>query len=142
MGASFMHYDADVFEDPRAFRPERWMDQSTEMARVMERFLVPFSKGPRSCLGVKYIRLCTTYVRLLNLFCCSLAWAELYLIFANVFRKVEMEVDGNTWVRLLVNMKLANSGIVSVGDFKFMALLTPRYRGRPLHVKVKGVRST
>lgn len=55
MSAMFMHHDADVFEDPRAFRPERWLDQSVEKAHMMERFLVPFSKGPRSCLGIKYV---------------------------------------------------------------------------------------
>lgn len=37
---------------------------------------VPFSRGPRSCLGI------------------NLAWAELYLIIASVFRKFDCDVSG------------------------------------------------
>ncbi|RDB24893.1 hypothetical protein Hypma_007757 [Hypsizygus marmoreus] len=106
MGATFMHYDSRVFEDPFVFRPERWVDQDVQKAREMENFLVPFSKGPRSCLGI------------------NLAWAELYLMFANVFRKVEMEVYETT-----------------AEDFKFNAYLMPQYRGRQFRVIVKQKRT-
>ncbi|KAG6918531.1 hypothetical protein DXG01_013621 [Tephrocybe rancida] len=104
MGASFMHLNGRIFKEPLEFRPERWLGD--QKVPGMEEFLVPFSKGPRSCLGV------------------NLAWMELYLIFANVFRKVDMKVFRTT-----------------IDDFKVAALLTPSYRGRPLHVLVKGERN-
>ncbi|KAG6833557.1 hypothetical protein H0H87_005208 [Tephrocybe sp. NHM501043] len=76
MGAIFMHHNPEIFPKPLEFRPERWLDRKNP--QEMEQFLVPFSKGPRSCLGV------------------NLAWAELYLLFANVFRKVDMEIHDTT----------------------------------------------
>jgi cytochrome P450 len=51
MSATFLHNNSSIFKDPMAFRPERWLSEDT---RGIESFLVPFSKGPRSCLGVKY----------------------------------------------------------------------------------------
>ncbi|KAF8870185.1 cytochrome P450 [Infundibulicybe gibba] len=99
MGATFMHNDAHVFPEPHQFRPERWLALN---ARALEGHLVPFSKGPRSCIGV------------------NLAWCELYLIFANVFRKLEMEVHDT-----------------SVRDLDFCAYFTPIYRGKPLHVNIQ-----
>ncbi|KAF8874993.1 cytochrome P450 [Infundibulicybe gibba] len=71
MGATFMHNNPHVFPEPHQFRPERWLEPNS---RILESHLVPFSKGPRSCIGI------------------NLAWCELYLIFASAFRKLEMEV--------------------------------------------------
>ncbi|KAF9465444.1 cytochrome P450 [Collybia nuda] len=99
MGATFVHNNPQLFEDPMVFRPERWLNGH---ANGLETFLVPFSKGPRSCIGI------------------NLAWCELYLIFANIFRKVEMKIYDTT-----------------VDDLKVKALLTPKYRGKPLRVLAK-----
>ncbi|KAF8874994.1 cytochrome P450 [Infundibulicybe gibba] len=99
MGATFMHNNPHVFPEPHQFRPERWLEPNS---RILESHLVPFSKGPRSCIGV------------------NLAWCELYLIFANVFRKLEMEVHDT-----------------SVRDLDFSAYFVPRYRGKPLHVNIQ-----
>ena len=42
----------DLFPDPLAFRPERWLDTSDEgLKEQMQKAFVPFSVGPRSCLG-------------------------------------------------------------------------------------------
>ncbi|KAG6918541.1 hypothetical protein DXG01_013631 [Tephrocybe rancida] len=103
MGATFMHYNPEVFSDPFKFRPERWLDKDASHLHEMEQHLVPFSKGPRSCLGI------------------NLAWAELYLILANVFRKIDMEIYDTT-----------------AEDFKFKAYFTPKNRGKPLRVRVRG----
>ncbi len=44
------HMDDDYFEDARTFRPERWLgDNFNELDSRM----VSFSKGTRSCLGMK-----------------------------------------------------------------------------------------
>lgn len=45
-----MHFDQNVFSEPEAFKPERWIG---EYNKQMDRNFVPFTKGSRSCLGVK-----------------------------------------------------------------------------------------
>jgi cytochrome P450 len=46
-----MHMDEEYFPEPRAFKPERWIDAETR-ARA-ERAYAPFSKGTRGCLGLQ-----------------------------------------------------------------------------------------
>jgi cytochrome P450 len=64
-----IHYDPSIFPDPTAFKPERWLENSDNARRLKERFLVPFGKGARSCVGS------------------SLAMAELFAVIGNVFRR-------------------------------------------------------
>ena len=45
------HVSDDVFPEARSFRPERWLDENG--GQELESKLLSFSKGPRSCLGVK-----------------------------------------------------------------------------------------
>ena len=40
----------DAFENPTKFVPERWLAKD---AATLDKYFVPFSKGPRSCLGIK-----------------------------------------------------------------------------------------
>ncbi|EUC34954.1 hypothetical protein COCCADRAFT_35526 [Bipolaris zeicola 26-R-13] len=68
-GSTFVHYNADIFPEPDKFVPERWLETPE-----LDNWLVAFSRGPRMCLGI------------------NLAWAELRLTFAHVFRKFEMTV--------------------------------------------------
>ncbi|GJE97483.1 cytochrome P450 [Phanerochaete sordida] len=75
MGATFLHCNPTLFADPHTFNPDRWLQPDSSR---LEQYLVPFSKGPRSCLGV------------------NLAWCELYLIFGYVFRLVDMKPYGTT----------------------------------------------
>jgi cytochrome P450 len=51
MSSHFVHRNARVFEDPNEFVPERWLGAD---GRNLDRWLVSFSRGPRSCLGLKY----------------------------------------------------------------------------------------
>ncbi|KAJ7577967.1 cytochrome P450 [Mycena floridula] len=74
-GITFVHNNSRLFPDPYTFRPERWLDLEL---KDLDNYLVPFSKGHRSCLGV------------------NLAWCELYLIYAHTFRKVNLELVGTT----------------------------------------------
>lgn len=67
------HHDPAIFEDPKSFKPERWLVNPKEAAEL-EQFLVPFSKGSRSCPAP------------------NLAYAELYLALGNVFRKIDLEL--------------------------------------------------
>ncbi|KAK7606515.1 cytochrome P450 monooxygenase-like protein [Phyllosticta paracitricarpa] len=64
MGSYFVHRDADIFPSPQSFRPERWLEEVG-----LEHWLVPFSRGPRMCLGV------------------NLGWAELRPTFAHVIHR-------------------------------------------------------
>ena len=68
----FMHYNADTFPEPRAFKPERWLVERNE--KELERYFVAFGKGPRSSLGY------------------NLALAEIYMMLAAVLCKFEMHL--------------------------------------------------
>ncbi|OCL12778.1 cytochrome P450 [Glonium stellatum] len=59
-----IHFDGNIFADPYAFRPERWIENPK-----LDRHLHPFSGGTRQCVGI------------------NLAWAELYLVLAMIFRR-------------------------------------------------------
>ncbi|KAF9063712.1 cytochrome P450 [Rhodocollybia butyracea] len=65
MSHLFLHMNPDVFTDPHTFNPDRWLVENTS---EMMHDLATFSKGPRICL----------------------AWCELYLIFGNLFRKLDL----------------------------------------------------
>ncbi|KAF6758365.1 cytochrome P450 [Ephemerocybe angulata] len=103
MSHAFVHLNADIFPNPTKFDPQRWLEKDS--ADLLNH-LVPFSKGQRSCVGV------------------NLAWAELYLILGNLFRKVNMELFDT-----------------SERDLKYRALLTPRYHG-DVRAKIDKVRGT
>ena len=42
------HYSENVFEDAFKFKPERWLDQNL---RLDPYAFIPFSAGPRNCIG-------------------------------------------------------------------------------------------
>ena len=42
-----LHFNEGVFEDPREFMPERWLDASESMKRDS----IPFGLGPRQCIA-------------------------------------------------------------------------------------------
>ena len=44
MSLGDIHLDGSIFENPRQFQPERWLDGNE---RELERFPVPFGKGTR-----------------------------------------------------------------------------------------------
>ena len=50
-----MHRDERYFEDPEAFRPERWLDGSTDSLPKYAYF--PFGGGPRLCIGQSFARM-------------------------------------------------------------------------------------
>lgn len=58
MSAYMMHTDPRVYENPHKFVPERWLG---EVDPLMKRNLVPFSKGSRNCLGMKYTTLLSPF---------------------------------------------------------------------------------
>lgn len=46
-----LQYNAEVFPNPSAFEPERWLDSSKEKLAEMERSFFAFGAGSRVCLG-------------------------------------------------------------------------------------------
>ncbi|KUJ23231.1 putative cytochrome P450 [Mollisia scopiformis] len=66
MSTSLIHHDETIFPNSHEFVPERWLDRK-ERERL-GKYMVSFGRGTRSCLGI------------------NLAYAELYLLMANLFR--------------------------------------------------------
>lgn len=53
MTSLLLHNNPDIFPNPEQFNPERWMDLAER--HRLEKYLVAFSKGSRSCIGVPYV---------------------------------------------------------------------------------------
>tara|TARA_R110002003_G_scaffold9_7_gene409 strand:+ start:6617 stop:7636 length:1020 start_codon:yes stop_codon:yes gene_type:complete len=53
MSAVITHHDERAFPDSYAFVPERWLDENNQRRKDVERSMLAFSKGSRSCLGMK-----------------------------------------------------------------------------------------
>jgi len=100
MSVTCLHLNSTLFPKPEKFTPDRWLGPRSH---GLNQYLVPFSKGPRMCLGI------------------NIAWAELYLIFGHIFRRLEMEMVGT-----------------SLDDFcKFKDYFVPIHQGRQLHIRSK-----
>ena len=68
-------HDEAIFPDSHEFQPERWAgDPVAPDGKKLVRYLVSFGKGTRSCLGI------------------NLAYAEMYIAMANVYRNFEFEL--------------------------------------------------
>ncbi|KAF1948846.1 cytochrome P450 [Byssothecium circinans] len=70
----FIHLDPNYFPNPHRFDPDRWFGAT----RGMEKYVIPFSKGGRACIGL------------------HLASAELFLAVANLFRRFEFRLYETT----------------------------------------------
>lgn len=47
-------HDENIFPDSHSYIPERWLDDpKTKDGLALERFMVSFGRGTRSCLGIK-----------------------------------------------------------------------------------------
>ena len=114
MSVTCLHLNSTLFPKPEKFTPDRWLGPRSH---GLNQYLVPFSKGPRMCLGIKYV--CSSQQkkqRLILSLNISIAWAELYLIFGHIFRRLEMEMVGTRYaidfLRLII--KLLQPDLVQV----------------------------
>jgi cytochrome P450 len=97
------HHDERVFPDSHSFLPERWLKNPTVSApdtsdafvtegaseksrpttpmrtKQLSRYMVVFGKGSRQCIGME------------------LAWAELYLLLANLIRRCDFDIFETEW---------------------------------------------
>jgi cytochrome P450 len=70
-----LSHDETIFPDSHNFVPERWLnDPKTSDGVPLDRFMVSFGRGTRSCLGI------------------NLAWTELYLTLGMLFRRYRFEL--------------------------------------------------
>ncbi|KAJ4362065.1 hypothetical protein N0V83_011007 [Neocucurbitaria cava] len=53
MSAFVTHHDERAFPDSYVFSPDRWLDENNQRRKDVERSMLAFSKGSRSCLGMK-----------------------------------------------------------------------------------------
>ena len=53
MSIYHLHHNPDIFENPRAFDPDRWMKPAEEIATQLK-FMVAFSRGSMAWLGINY----------------------------------------------------------------------------------------
>ena len=51
MQAYDLHRDGNVFIDPLQLKPERWLEETS----AMKESFIPFSYGPRNCVGMKSV---------------------------------------------------------------------------------------
>lgn len=95
MSNLFVHLNPDIFPEPHKFRPDRWLEPGAE---ALDTWLVAFSKGPRSCLGIKYVlRLLPPYPLLqrdIDEYERSLGWCELLMNVATLFRRFSVGMPG------------------------------------------------
>lgn len=65
MTAMDIHHDEQIYPDSRSYIPERWLNNpKTKDGGNLNRYLVSFGKGARSCLGIKWVLSLYLHVRL------------------------------------------------------------------------------
>ena len=70
-----VHYNVDIWGDPKVFRPERFLSEDGKTVKKNEEALIPFSVGKRICVGE------------------ALARDQLYLFLTNIFYKFSVIPD-------------------------------------------------
>ncbi|KAF8488483.1 putative P450 monooxygenase [Russula emetica] len=93
--ALYVSFSEQIFGRPHDFLPDRWLQPES---KALESWLVAFSKGPRSCLGI------------------NLAYCELYLTFAYLFRRFDIRDDA-----------------AKPADLKWSEHCLPLFEGQHLH---------
>ena len=106
MTSVLIHHNETIFSDSKAFKPDRWMEDPR-----LDRYLVSFSKGSRQCLGM------------------NLAYAEMYLLLAAVFRRFgskEVRFESDEGVLELVDTDISDVEIVAD---RFVPVVKPESKG-------------
>lgn len=52
MSSYFVQTSPEIFKDPKSFAPDRWLEGDSA---ELDKWLVAFGKGPRQCIGKKYV---------------------------------------------------------------------------------------
>lgn len=71
-----VHRTSNLFPDPEKYNPSRWLDrEDSEQIQALRNFNIPFSTGPRACLGR------------------HIAIVELQILISSLVRKYDMELE-------------------------------------------------
>ncbi|KAI9149647.1 Cytochrome P476 monooxygenase [Paramyrothecium foliicola] len=81
MSTYFVHTDEELYPDPMAFKPERWI-KAAEDGVPLKKFLTNFSQGSRQCIGI------------------NMSFAEMYLTLSRVAREFDFELYDTTMADL------------------------------------------
>lgn len=68
------HHNESIFPNPEKFDPDRWLNKSPEELQLPEQYFMPFSKGPRACIGMKQ------------------SWVFMYLVVVYLLGRFEMGI--------------------------------------------------
>ncbi|XP_072044019.1 steroid 17-alpha-hydroxylase/17,20 lyase-like isoform X1 [Amphiura filiformis] len=97
-----LHFDEDIWDEPKLFKPEHFLDDSGSVRQHPNSFL-PFSVGRRSCLGE------------------SLAKAELFLIFTWFLQNYEIsKAPGENGDSLLGRIKSGSSFLRELDSYEII----------------------
>lgn len=97
-----LHHSESLFPNPDAFVPERWLAEDIEN---LKRYVMPFSQGPRACLGR------------------NLAFMEMLVIVPTLIRRYNFAFEKPNFVLPAIDRHVANPGDCP---------LTVRFRGEKL----------
>jgi cytochrome P450 len=116
MNGMLIHFNESYFPDPYEFKPDRWLENTVNPTESrLEKYLVPFTKGTRQCLGI------------------NLAYAEMYLMMAGLFRKYgSPDVRDEDDEGVLELFETTRDDVRIVAD-----RMTPAYREGSLGVRVR-----
>ncbi|OTA89496.1 hypothetical protein M434DRAFT_79252 [Hypoxylon sp. CO27-5] len=70
MTSVLLHHNPKLFPHSEKFDPQRWLDAQGKIDRTLEKYMVPFSRGSRQCVGI------------------NLAHAELFMVTGLLFRRL------------------------------------------------------
>jgi len=99
MSQWLIHRDPRHFENPTAFRPDRW---SGDLARRLPRFAyVPFGGGPRICIGNRFAMMEAVLILATIVQRFRLEWQRERPVVP--FASITLRPNGGVWVRLSVH---------------------------------------
>lgn len=107
-----MHANESIFPQSTAYIPERWTEAKQKDGRL-DKYLVPFGKGPRQCIGINLGKQGIPVTS--DILLTFVAWSELYLALAHVVMKFDFELYETDWER---DIKCAHDYFICVPSRK------------------------
>lgn len=97
-----LHRDARHFDEPEAFRPERWLDG---LARRLPRYAyMPFGGGPRVCIGQRFAMIEATLILATIAQHFGVEWLSDHPV--SPFPSITLRPGGGVWVRLAARTRM------------------------------------
>ena len=134
MSVTCLHLNSTLFPKPEKFAPDRWLGPRSH---GLNQYLVPFSKGPRMCLGIKYVFVHRNRKA-------SLIFSLIVLHGPNCISFSVIYSEGWRWRWLAIGMQYASDSLISawlapsLDDFcRFKDYFVPIHQGRQLHIRSK-----